>query len=177
MKRLSGYYRRSIRLVLVVLAIVVTLVANIDALAVTEGLWRNPDGRSALIAQADALAAGEPIEAGDAVEAATLARLQQECRDLAPVAGSPDPDPADVAAGIQRVRPCVDDALSELSGLGVDRPLAADQPRPLARRLLAGVRVGRRRPRRLAAAPPRHRGHRRSPSCSGHRSGSTSSSA
>ena len=122
LKRLGGYYRRSIRLVLVVLAIVVTFVANIDALALTQGLWRNPDGRAALIAQADALAAGEPADAGG--DSATLARLQQECRDLAPVPEGPGLDPAELAAGIQRVRTCVDNALSELSGLGViDRSL------------------------------------------------------
>ena len=122
MKRLGGYYKRSIRLVLVVLAIVVTFVANVDALALTQGLWRNPDGRAALIAQADALAAGEPVATGD--DAATLARLQQECRDLAPVPDGPGLDPAEVAAGIQRVRTCVDNALSELTGLGViDRSL------------------------------------------------------
>ena len=71
MSRLSGYYKRSIRIVLIALAVVVALVANIDALAVADGLWRNPDGRAALIAQADELARGQPtdLEAGVGGEA------------------------------------------------------------------------------------------------------------
>ena len=123
MSRLSGYYKRSIRIVLIVLSVVVTLVANIDALDVANGLWRNPDGRAALIAQADELATGGPAgeENGTkhAVDAVTLARLQRECSAAEPRRDRTRPDPDAVAAGLQEVRTCVDNTLTVLSGLGV----------------------------------------------------------
>lgn len=53
--RLSGYYKRSIRVVLAALAIVVSLTLNIDSRQLARDLWRSPEGRAGLIAQADEL--------------------------------------------------------------------------------------------------------------------------
>ena len=46
MRRLSGFYRRSIRVVMIGLAIIVAVACNVDAVGLARNLWRNPDGRA-----------------------------------------------------------------------------------------------------------------------------------
>jgi hypothetical protein len=116
MVRLSGYYRRSIRLIVGTLAVLVAVFANIDTFAVTKGLWHNPQGRSALIAQADALVVAPPTSvAGSVADTPLLRQLQQKCQ--------PQPTPQEsteaLAKDLERSRACVDDVLTNVTGLGV----------------------------------------------------------
>ena len=134
MSRLSGYYRRSIRVVMISLAVLFSVVAGLDAISMTRDLWRNPGDRAALIARADELVATEvaaPPAAEDAgadeagavatadAAAGTLERIRTEC-----VAAHPSDDAevdtvGEAAAAYDEVRTCVSDALSELTGVAV----------------------------------------------------------
>ncbi len=132
MTRLSGYYKRSIRVVIATFAILVALTLNIDSLQLARDLWRNPQGRASLIAQADDLV-GKPVggaaPAGgrsgdpspDAASAPGILAIQERCQDREP----PTPKDLDGAAkAYGDVRNCVNDTINKLSGLNVvDRPL------------------------------------------------------
>ena len=129
MRRLSGYYRRSIRVVMLGLAAVVVLVGGFDAIDVVRNTWRNPDDRAALVEQADQLA-NDTTAAPDAeIEptAGALRRIQQECAAAHPVDEAEITTPAEAAEAFGVVRTCVNDALDALTGVGVvDQALWVD---------------------------------------------------
>jgi hypothetical protein len=117
MTRLSGYYKRSIRLLLGILAVLVAVLANLDSLQLTTDLWRNPEGRAALVTQADEVlstTAGTPAATGPSLE-----RLHQECQEAAPTQEEDIRTTEDAARAFGEVRSCVSGALDELSGLNV----------------------------------------------------------
>jgi hypothetical protein len=118
MTRLSGYYRRSIRLLLGILALLVAVLANLDSLQLTTDLWRNPEGRAALVTRADEVVDGA---AGGAAPpaGASLERLHQECREAAPTQDDEIRNEKDAARAYGEVRACVNGALDELTGLNV----------------------------------------------------------
>jgi hypothetical protein len=121
MIRLGGYYKRSIRVILAILALVVAFTLNIDSLQLVRDLWRNPDGRTALVTQADELAAtpgATPPAAG------TLRKLQADCEAEAATTTVEGTDVEKTTDRIRAARTCVNDALNKLSGLNVvDRPI------------------------------------------------------
>jgi hypothetical protein len=137
--RLGGYYKRSIRWITLVFVVAVTVVLNIDAVGVVQGLWRNPEGRSALVAYAQQ--AGEdtasstsatpasgsggdqPAPAGTP-SAASLAAVRAACEQKhAPTtttgATTTAVDPEAAAKTFTEITNCVTDAVNALSGLGV----------------------------------------------------------
>jgi hypothetical protein len=120
MKRLSGVYRRSIRVVMVGLAIIVAVACNVDAVGLARNLWRNPDGRAALVAQADALTSPSTGGAASGSPAnPDLAKIQDECKKAAPPDDAVINNPEDAAKAFNDVRHCVTDALNAQSGLDV----------------------------------------------------------
>ena len=131
MTRLSGFYRRSLRTIVLVLAIAVTLVFNVDAVALARDLWRNPGGRAALVAQADALTQAPPAGSTTTVagtppssEAPTLQRLKEQCEAAAARDGVVIDSVEKASEAYGKVRTCIADALNELRGLDViDRGL------------------------------------------------------
>ena len=133
MTRLSGYYKRSIRVVLVALGLVVALALNIDSLQLARDLWRNPEGRASLVAQADDLVGTKTpasLGTGGAGQAATAAPspgivgIQQSCERSKPVTDAASKTPDEAAEAYGKIRNCVNDALNKMSGLNViDRPI------------------------------------------------------
>jgi hypothetical protein len=130
MSRLSGYYRRSLRTVVMILAILVTLVLNVDAIALTRDLWRNPGGRAALMAQADALteqapAASTSVEGPpEPADTPTLPLIKEQCEAATARDGEVIDSVDKATAAYGRVRTCIADALNELRSLDViDRGL------------------------------------------------------
>jgi hypothetical protein len=128
MIRLSGYYKRSIRFIVALIALVVTVAGNIDTIDLANGLWHNPDGRSALLQQADQVLASATAPtttvAGDGAAATgtfvpSIAQIRQECEARTPTTDPEGPDPEAVAEALRRNRVCVDDALTKLNDLGV----------------------------------------------------------
>ena len=119
MTRVSGYYKRSIRWILFILALLVAVVSNVDAVTLARDLWRNPGGRSSLVVQADALTAGGDAAAGAGTGASSsaLADLRAKCEAAHPTDDTPSA--GDIARGFSDVRACVTDALSAQSGLDV----------------------------------------------------------
>jgi hypothetical protein len=120
MTRVSGYYKRSIRWILFLLAIIVAVVSNIDALTLTRDLWRNPGGRSTLVMQADSLTTDGAAPAGSdgsGSTSKTLAALRAECEDRFPTGETSSTK--EIAQGFADARACVTDALSAESGLDV----------------------------------------------------------
>jgi hypothetical protein len=60
MNRASGWYRRKAQLWLVVFAVLVAAIGNVDTIHVVDRLWNDPGARAAIVAQAEgAVAAGE----------------------------------------------------------------------------------------------------------------------
>ena len=127
MARLSGYYRRSIRVVLVGLAILVAIAFNVNAIGLARDLWRNPEGRAALVAQADTLStassapssAATPPSSTAPTAGAGVGAIQAECeaQNKAQTAAFNSPD--DAAKAFNDIRSCVTDALNAQSGLNV----------------------------------------------------------
>ncbi|MEP7113118.1 MAG: hypothetical protein ABI862_07620 [Ilumatobacteraceae bacterium] len=131
LKRLSGYYRRSIRVVMFSLAFLVAVLGGIDAISVGRNLWRNPEDRAALVGLADGVAsngvvsngvvsngvAGADPNAGSTVEGLVL--IQQKCADAHPPDEATIATPEEAAAAYAKVRNCVGDALDHLTGVGV----------------------------------------------------------
>jgi hypothetical protein len=115
MTRVSGYYKRSIRWIMLVLAILVAVVSNIDAIGLARDLWRNPGGRATLVMQADAL--GTAGAEGAPADDAALTQLREKCEASAPK--DDDASTQDIAGGFNDVRDCITDALSAASGLDV----------------------------------------------------------
>jgi hypothetical protein len=115
MTRVSGYYKRSIRWILLVFAILIAVVSNIDAIGLVRDLWRNPGGRATLVMQADAL--NTASSGGAPADDAALAALRAKCEDRGPK--DDNPSAQDIANGFNDVRDCITDALSATSGLDV----------------------------------------------------------
>jgi hypothetical protein len=138
LNRLGGFYKRSMRWITLLFVVVVTVVLNIDAIGVTQNLWRHPEGRTALVGFAQQL--GTEGAAGDAATASTTAPATPAETGLAAVrtacemqgtppttttgsgsgdtlAGEPDPEAA--AKSFTEISNCVADAVNALSGLDV----------------------------------------------------------
>ena len=116
--RLSGYYRRSIRIVVFGLAVLVAAAGAVDTFSITRSLWRNPGDRAALIQQADQLAGSGSAAAG-ASTAGALEGVKLACENAHPSDTSTITNPDEAAAAYTKVRTCVSDALDHLTGLGV----------------------------------------------------------
>ena len=119
MKRLSGYYRRSIRTVVLSLGLIVTVAGGIDTVAVARNLWQNPDGRAALAQQADQLAAGTATPNSAQPSSAGLQTVQAACAAAHPADEATIGTPQEAAAAYSKVRNCVSHSLDSLTGLGV----------------------------------------------------------
>ena len=121
LKRLSGYYRRSIRIVMLSLAFLVAFAGGIDSISVGRNLWRNPADRAALVSLADGVASGTATstdsDAGSTVKGLEL--IQKKCADAHPPDEATIATPEDAAAAYAKVRNCVGDALDHLTGVGV----------------------------------------------------------
>jgi hypothetical protein len=69
MERVSGWYRRRVQKVLLVLALIVAFVLNADSLRIAQSLWQDPSVRSALVKQAQNAETNKPSgETKDAVQ-------------------------------------------------------------------------------------------------------------
>src|SRR5919198_3167181 len=60
MERVSGWYRRRVQKVLLVLALLVAVVLNADSLRMAQSLWKDPSVRSALVQQAQNAETNKP---------------------------------------------------------------------------------------------------------------------
>jgi len=126
--RLSGLYRQSLRKWLVVFGVVVAVVLNIDSIGLTRDLWRNPEGRAALVAEADSLLSDSAAGAGGGTAGApesTLRKLRDACElETAKEADATGQGPDQIAAQLARVRSCMTDTIDSLTRLRVvDRAL------------------------------------------------------
>jgi hypothetical protein len=122
LKRLSGYYRRSIRIVMFSLAFLVAVLGGIDAISVGRNLWRNPEDRAALVSLADGVASGTTATSTDPTAGSTvkgLELIQKKCSDAHPPDEAKITTPDEAAAAYAKVRNCVGDALDHLTGIGV----------------------------------------------------------
>jgi hypothetical protein len=122
LKRLSGYYRRSIRIVMFSLAFLVAVLGGIDAISVGRNLWRNPEDRAALVSLADGVASGTTATSTDPTAGSTvkgLELIQKKCSDAHPPDEATITTPDEAAAAYAKVRTCVGDALDHLTGVGV----------------------------------------------------------
>lgn len=68
MERVSGWYRRRVQKVLWIMAFVVAIILNADALQLSRTLWTQPSVRSALVSQAQS-ASGQATSGDQAVSA------------------------------------------------------------------------------------------------------------
>lgn len=60
MDRVSGWYKRHIQAVIWIIAVLVTLLLNVDTVQIATTLWKDPTTRAALVARADKAAAQGP---------------------------------------------------------------------------------------------------------------------
>ena len=118
LQRLSGYYRRSIRIVVFGLAVLVAAAGAVDTFSITRSLWRNPGDRAVLLQQADQLAESGSTTS-DLSTPGALEGIQEACRKAHPSDTSTISNPDEAAAAYAKVRTCVSDALDHLTGLGV----------------------------------------------------------
>jgi hypothetical protein len=96
MDRVSGWYKRRTQIALVVIAVVVALVANADALQVGRALWNDDAVRAAVVAQAQQAAdkgtATPDVGKGASGAADTLSQQVADVKDLGlPLGWSTDP--------------------------------------------------------------------------------------
>lgn len=130
LKRLSGYYKRSIRIVMFSLAFLVAVLGGIDAISVGRNLWRNPEDRAALVTLADGVASGNTAATGEPDKGSTvrgLELIQEKCATAHPPDDATITTPEEAAAAYAKVRNCVGDALDHLTGVGViDRAIWID---------------------------------------------------
>jgi hypothetical protein len=79
MDRASGWYKRKIQWVLLAIALVVTGIANADAISLATSLWQSPSLRATLVEAAGKYAAGAQAAPG---QKETLDQLQQRLGHL-----------------------------------------------------------------------------------------------
>lgn len=100
MDRVSGYYKRWAQLVIIVIAIVVATLFNVDTLAIASSLARDPAKRAALVSAAQEAVAHPPPGVAPRPDAsspegkqalATIAAIQSEVAALELPVGWPDP--------------------------------------------------------------------------------------
>jgi hypothetical protein len=96
MDRVSGWYKRRTQIALTVIALIVTLLANADALQIGRSLWNDDAVRAAVVAQAQqAVSKGQATPDGgkDASQAAeTLSQQVSDVKSLElPLGWSTDP--------------------------------------------------------------------------------------
>jgi hypothetical protein len=120
MSRLGGFYKRTVRWILAIIAVVVAVVLNIDTVGLAGDLWENPEGRSALVARAEELTVGQASRDAAASSDSALARLRQACEATAGdgaqgASGSVEQAAADVA----EVRACLNGAFDQVNQLDV----------------------------------------------------------
>ena len=68
MARASGWYKRKVQTVVIVLAALATLSLNVDSAQIAERMWADAPLRSAVVAQASAAQGSSPKSAADAVD-------------------------------------------------------------------------------------------------------------
>lgn len=83
MDRVSGVYRRRVQTVLIVLAVIVTGIANADTFHVANTLWKNPELRTAVAAKANAISQGQRPASGDPATPTDCKTSPQECTTAA----------------------------------------------------------------------------------------------
>ena len=118
LQRLSGYYRRSIRVVMLVLAAGVALIGGIDAVAFGQNTWRNASARDALIQRADEIANSEADDADGTV----LQSLRTRCGADTPITDVQTNQfntKIEADQALADVRDCVNDSIDELTGANV----------------------------------------------------------
>lgn len=115
MARLSGLYKRLIRWILAIAAVIVALIVNLDPIALGRDLWRDPNRRAEFIELAETATA--PADTGgDTAVDLDLAGLLEQC-DVD--AEGEEPTPEDFATAIESTRSCVLDALEQQRDLGL----------------------------------------------------------
>jgi len=111
--------------VLIVLAVLVAVATNVDAVGLSRQLWRNPAGRAALVAQATAASQpptttpGAPGSSAESPPDAGLAELQRQCEAAGPGTDDTIDSPEDAARALSGIRHCIADAVGAQSGLDV----------------------------------------------------------
>lgn len=100
MDRLSGWYKRRMQVLSLVIGISLAVFFNVDTLQLTTYLWRDPILRQALAAQAEALVQESP-QGVQAADASQLYRLQLELSQFnVPVGWIGTPLPATSSGGV-----------------------------------------------------------------------------
>jgi hypothetical protein len=79
MDRASGWYKRKIQWVLLTIALVVTGIANVDAINLANSLWQSPSLRAALVEAADSYGAGNQASGA---QKQTLDQIRQRLGNL-----------------------------------------------------------------------------------------------
>lgn len=105
MARVSGWYKRKTQLILLVIAVGVTLLMNVNTFTIANQLWKDPAVRAAVLAQATS---------AKALEAATDDDAAQDQRQ---VPGEDDPTPG-VSAATDRYNRAAQD-VEDVARLGV----------------------------------------------------------
>jgi hypothetical protein len=120
MSRLGGLYKRTVRWILAIIALVVAVVLNIDTVGLAGDLWENPAGRSALVAQAEGLAVSDQGDPSAGAGDTALLRLRQACESAAGEEGQGEGTAVDqAAAAVADVRACLNDAFDDLNQLDI----------------------------------------------------------
>ncbi len=91
MSRVSGWYKRRTQLVHIILAVVLTLVTNVDTVLVVNALSKNPALRESVAAQAEAYAKENQPAASESTPAAAEATPAPVEATPAPVEATPAP--------------------------------------------------------------------------------------
>ena len=89
MDRMSGWYKRRLQWVTLVLALLVTVGANLDTIAVGNVLWRDPSLRAALVAQAQTFVQEAQQQEGKGPAATAAGPATQETGPPPPPARMP----------------------------------------------------------------------------------------
>ena len=120
MARLSGLYKRLTRWILAIAAVLIAVVVNLDPIALTTELWRDPARRAEFIAVAEGISSGGDGSKADEDVAALVEACRVNPKDDAKGDGKDDePTPAELAARIEQTRSCAIDALEQERELGL----------------------------------------------------------
>jgi hypothetical protein len=146
MERASGWYKRKVQIVVIVLAAVVAIGLNVDTLGVAKRLWNEAPVRAAVTAKASDTSG--PQGAADSVDAVRQLQL--------PVGWGSDTAPSDVGGVLRRVPGW----LITIAGLSLGAPFWFDLLSRFARLRAAGVPE---KPRSLSDTPGTRRTERAPP--------------
>jgi hypothetical protein len=143
MDRVTGWYKRDTKRILVALSVVVVLAVNIDSIGIVRTLWASPQTRSAVTAAAQAEIAAGATTTTTAAGAPVAAPIVCHTA-VVPSAGAPAATTTTVPSVLQQTTDC----LNQLKSLGV--PLGwrlgscapTDACRTFWQKLDHGVRAG-----------------------------------